>query len=137
MKNRLVLLILSITITSCGVETYDSKEAYQHWENNAIGEDVEIINGQFWKSGHWTYEYSVFLELQPSKRWKDKFFELYNAEENSVGKYDSEKHSHQIQAPHWFETPEWIKLNSEFEVYTGYGGNFYWNEKEKIYNVKK
>ena len=55
MIKRTIFILFLITCTSCGIETYDSEKAYEHWENGNIGEDVEIINGQFWKSGHWTY----------------------------------------------------------------------------------
>ena len=91
MTRNIFILLFSFLIGSCGIETYDAKKAYGHWENGAIDEEVEIVNGQFWKSGHWTYEYSVFLELRPSKKWIKKFFELYKADENLVGQYDSEK----------------------------------------------
>ena len=130
MTRKIFILLIPFLISSCGIETYDAEKAYGHWENGAIDEEVEIVNGQFWKSGHWTYEYSVFLELRPSKKWKEKFFELYKADENLVGQYDSEKKYHQIQAAHWFEKPDWFNPNSEFQIYRGYGGNFYWNEKE-------
>ncbi|NRD24925.1 hypothetical protein HNV10_16845 [Winogradskyella litoriviva] len=130
---RIFLFSLLITfLTSCGVETYDSEKAYVHWENGHIGEDVEIINGQFWKSGHWTYEYVVFLELKPSKKWITRFFKIYRSEENLLGKYNSDNTNHLTRGPDWFETPNWFKPNSEFIVYSGYGGNYYWNQKENI-----
>lgn len=130
MIKRTIFILFLITCTSCGIETYDSEKAYEHWENGNIGEDVEIINGQFWKSGHWTYEYVVFLELKPSIKWKDEFFKLYRAKENQVGKYNSQNSTHLTNGPNWFENPEWFNPNSEFDVYKGYGGNFYWNNKE-------
>jgi len=131
-KRTLLFLPLIITLISCGIETYDSEKAYDYWENGAIGEEVEIVNGQFWKSGHWTYEYVVFLELRPSKKWKNKFFQTYRSSENQLGKYNSENSNHLTHGPNWFESPDWFKPNSEFEVYAGYGGNYYWNEKENI-----
>lgn len=131
MIKRLGLILFLITLSSCGIETYDANEAFEHWSGNSIEEEeVEIVNGQFLKSRHWTYEYAVFMELKPSNKWKEKFFEIYKAEENLLGKYDPKNNTHQTNGPNWFENPEWFKLNSEYLVYQGYGGNFYWNEKE-------
>lgn len=132
MIKRVFYIVFLITLTSCEVETYDAKKAYNHWENGNIGEDVEVINGQFWKSAHWTYEYVVFLELKPSKEWKEKFFKNYNTKENLLGKYNSENNNHLTKGPNWFENPDWFSPNSKFDVYSGYGGNYYWNEKENI-----
>ena len=130
MIKRIIFILFLITLTSCGIETYDAEKAYELWENGNIAEEVQIINGQFWKSGHWTYEYVVFLELKPSNKWKEKFFKGYRAKENLMRKYNPKNSSHLINGPDWFENPDWFNPTGDFEVYSGYGGNYYWNEKE-------
>jgi hypothetical protein len=132
MFKRILLVITVVTLSSCGKETYVAEEAYDYWENGIIGEDVKIINWQFWKSGHWSYEYVVFLELRPSEKWMEKFFEIYHAEENELGKFNSENKTHLTNGPNWFENPQWFNPTSDFIVYQGYGGNYYWNEEENI-----
>ena len=130
MIKPIIFIFTLLTLTGCGRETYDAEKAYEYWENGYINEDVQIVNGQYWKSVHWTYEYVVFLELKPSNKWRKKFFDLYKAEDNLIGKFNPENNSHLTDGPNWFVNPDWFHPTEDFEVYNGYGGKYYWNEKE-------
>ncbi|WP_299121455.1 hypothetical protein [uncultured Tenacibaculum sp.] len=130
--NPLLFFLISFMLIGCGIETYDAEKAYDYWENGNINEEVEIVNGQFWKSDHWTYEYAVFLKLKPSKKWKKKFFKIYKTKKNKIGKYNPKNQEHSTLYLEWFEKPDWFFPTSEFEVFKGYGGNYYWNEKDNV-----
>lgn len=62
---KFCLLIFAFFLSSCGSGTF--KDDPKTW-NKVFGEgapkEIQIINSQFWKSTHWSYEFDVFLELK-------------------------------------------------------------------------
>lgn len=64
-KNAIYLLIIAILMTACTeVNTDNPQKAYKYWSKQKLSDDIEVINGKYWKSAHWTYEYEVYLQLK-------------------------------------------------------------------------
>ena len=78
-------------------QTSDAKETFKYWAGTNPPADIELLNGQYWQSGHWTKEYIMYLKLKPSKTWWDDF-----VKQNSLT-VDTTKWSKPDDAPNWFE----------------------------------
>jgi hypothetical protein len=97
MRQLLIIFILETTLTSCfPVHTTDADEAFEHWADFKVPDDFEIIEGEYWKSPHFTYEYEVFLKLKPTKEWWIKLIEQYKLIE------DYQPWTAPDKRPNWF-----------------------------------
>ncbi|WP_268846608.1 hypothetical protein [Flavobacterium aestivum] len=98
----LLSTLLFFCLVSCGTETketYDPKEAFELWSYEDVPDDIKVINGQFWKSSHWTEEYITYLKFKASDEWIDNFIET-NDLETATGDFSLPN-----DAPNWF-TPK-------------------------------
>jgi len=94
------LILMVILVTSCSeTRTFDAAETFKNWSGSNPPSDLKLINGQFWKSGHWSNEYIVYLELKPSKIWWEDF-----VRQNSLSP-DNDSWSKPSEAPIWFKPP--------------------------------
>nr|WP_315154521.1 hypothetical protein [uncultured Flavobacterium sp.] len=122
---KLLKTILSVTLIftflSCGKESFDAKESYELWAFEDVPDDVEVINGQYWKSSHWTYEYITFLSLKAPKNWIDKFVKQNNL---TIAKGN---YSMPPEAPSWFVP----KVGQKVYIEKGFsqGSMFFINEE--------
>ncbi len=92
-----VLLLTSALMTSCSeTKTTDAKEAYKYWSGENPTDDVDLLDGQYWQSPHWTKEYIMYLKLKPSKNWWDEFIK-----QNSLS-VDTTKWTKPSDSPQWF-----------------------------------
>ena len=61
-------------MTSCSeTNSNDPKTVYKNWAGSNPTSDLNLVNGQYWKSSHWTNEYVMYLELKPTKKWWTEF----------------------------------------------------------------
>lgn len=132
---KLLKTILSVTLIltllSCGEETFDAEESYELWAFEDVPEDMEVINGQYWKSSHWTYEYITFLNIKASKNWIDNFVQQNNL------KIAKGNYSMPPEAPSWFVP----KVGQKVYIEKGFsqGSMFFVNEKTAevlIYDIQ-
>jgi len=94
---HLILIFISLAIISCGKESNDAEESFKMWLNlREIPKEFEIMNGQFWKSTHFTYEYITFLHFKAPKTWVDEFIKLNDL------KIATGKQPFPDDAPDWF-----------------------------------
>jgi hypothetical protein len=94
----IALVLIVISLTSCSeIKTSDAKETFKYWAGTNPPADIELLNGQYWQSSHWTKEYIMYLKLKPSKIWWDEF-----VKQNSLV-VDTTKWSKPDDAPDWFE----------------------------------
>ena len=64
------------TLSSCSeIKTTNPKKIYEYWAGTNLPPDLELINGQYWQSAHWTREYIMYLEFKPSENWWKEFLE--------------------------------------------------------------
>jgi hypothetical protein len=116
-----IILFLPLVFLSCGKESSDAEESFELWARHSVPGNFTIIDGQFWKSPHWTYEYITYLHFRAPKKWIDEFIKS-NDLEIAVG-------NHEIpdEAPDWF-VPE---VGQKVYVEKGFtqGSMYFVNEK--------
>lgn len=84
-------------VTSCSeIRTNNPTEVYKHWSGSAPSRDVELLNGQYWQSSHWTREYILFLNINATETWWAEF-----VDQNSLV-IDNERLIKLTDKPKWF-----------------------------------
>ena len=120
-----IILILLITFSSCiEKNTSDPQEAYSYWMKSAKDSKIEVINGKYWESSHFSHEYIIYLELKVNAEWWDKF-----SKENELV-----IDTYQNETLYNNDFPKWFKPNQEFVKYTlnansDQGSMYFYNEK--------
>ena len=118
---HIIILILTLIFMSCGKSSFDAKESFELWANHDVPPDFKIINGQFWKSPHWSYEYITFLHFKAPTKWIDEFIQL-NDLQIATG-----NQSLPDDTPEWFEPKIGQKVYIEKEFSDG--SMYFVNEK--------
>ena len=96
---RLALALLTTFLISCGRDTNDAVEAYRYWAGGPPPSEVVPLEGKYWKSMHFTYEYEAFLHIKAPKNWLDEFFALNNIIITKDAFIRPEN------SPNWFQPP--------------------------------
>lgn len=118
-KTIALFILASIALISCTeINTSKPIESYKYWAGNSNLADVEVLNGKYWQSAHFTKEYIVFLQLKSNKAWWDKFLQE-NKLTISTSKYA-------IPA----NTPSWFKPSSTYVQYKGVSNDCYYFRDE-------
>ncbi len=97
-KFYLLIVFISFLFTSCmEKKSNDPNEVYKLWSGNEPTNDIKVINGKYWSSTHFTYEYETYLELKTSTEWLNKFIK-----ENKL-KVATSSIDLPYDAPNWFD----------------------------------
>ncbi|MFT3843884.1 MAG: hypothetical protein QM725_02435 [Lacibacter sp.] len=72
------------------------QETYKYWTGANAPNDIELLNGQYWQSAHFTKEYIMFLKFKPSKKWWNEF----TKQNNLIT--DTTKWTNPSETPNWF-----------------------------------
>ena len=97
-KIFLTLLFVAHFATSCfETKTTNAKDTFKYWAGTNVPDDIEVMNGEYWQSSHWTKEYIMYLKFKPTKRWWDQFAKQNNLTPEST---DWVKPA---DAPDWFK----------------------------------
>lgn len=98
---RLILTIIILCLLGCGRQTKDAQKAFEYWAGGLPSGGVIALEGNYWKSMHFTYEYEVFLHLKAPKHWPwlNEFFTLNKIAPAKV------KYVLPDNAPAWFSPP--------------------------------
>ncbi|MCK5467975.1 MAG: hypothetical protein KAI99_05700 [Cyclobacteriaceae bacterium] len=100
------LILSSILLTSCSeIRTNDAIGSYKYWAGTNPAENIEVLKGVYWQSGHWTREYILYLKLKPTNNWWDKFVKQNQLK---IANEDWIRHT---------DTPDWFKPTDKIEVY--------------------
>ena len=104
----LSIVFLTLTFISCSeIKTNDPNKTYMYWAGTNPPNDLEVLNGQYWESAHWTKEYIMFLKIKPTTEWWDEFIKQNHLSLNK-GKWTKPS-----DAPVWFNpTENTIEYNS-------------------------
>ena len=113
MKRVIIVFTLLLFFNSCyEVRTSNPKEVYTYWSGSKPPEDLEVINGQYWQSAHWTMEYIMSLKIKPSENWWNEFIVQNKLE------IDTARWTEPSDLPNWFNPSGnsiRYKINSEFD----------------------
>jgi hypothetical protein len=91
-------------------------ETYRYWAGQDPDADMQVLNGEYWASAHWSKEYTLYLELRFPRA---KEFVMGKGFERSTG----QRLLH--GAPDWFDPP------AGYEVWEGSLGSLYFLHPKK------
>jgi len=101
MKQLIFIVLTAFTLTSCyEKKSIDALETYMYWAGTKPPKDLELLEGKYWESAHWSKEYSMFLKIRPTKVWWDEFLKQNNISE------DKNDWTIPSNAPDWFKPSE-------------------------------
>jgi len=91
-------------------------ETYRYWAGQDPEEDMQVLNGEYWASAHWTKEYSLYMELK-----------FPRAKDFVMGRnFKRLEHWQEMRgAPDWFDPPE------SYQVWEGQLGSLYYLHPKK------
>lgn len=109
MKFKLSIFLIQLIIFSgCSdKDVRNPKEAYSYWIKSDMNSKVEVVNGKYWESSHFSHEYIIYLELKIDSYWWTKF-----SKENElvIDTYQNESFYNN-------DFPKWFKPSKEFVAY--------------------
>ncbi len=102
MKIKTLISILTIlSLVSCSeINITNPTETYKYWSGTNAPSDLELLNGQYWQSSHWTREYIMYLKFKPTDKWWNEFIE-----QNQISA-DKGNWIMPSDAPTWFNPSE-------------------------------
>jgi hypothetical protein len=91
-------------------------ETYRYWAGQDPDEDMEVLNGEYWSSAHWSKEYTLYLELR-----------FPRAEDFVMGRNFKRLDAWRDlrDGPDWFDPPK------HYEVWEGSLGSLYYLHPKK------
>jgi hypothetical protein len=91
------LLPAMLLLSSCmQTNTSDAKETFRYWAGTDAPADLELLNGQYWQSQHFSKEYIMYLKFKPTQDWWNKYVNF-----NSISE-DQGSWNFPNDAPTWF-----------------------------------
>jgi hypothetical protein len=96
----LTLLFFTTALTCCSKKTNDANEAFKYWSGSDASADVELLNGEYYESPHFTKEYIMYLKFKPTKQWWLEYLKY-----NSIT-IDKKAWTIPDDAPTWFNPSE-------------------------------
>jgi len=99
LKIFIFALLTTILLISCSeIKTTNSQETYKYWTGTNPPADIEVFNGQYWRSAHWALEYIMYLEFKPTEAWWNEFLK-----QNNIVEDKNEWKRILTDAPDWFK----------------------------------
>jgi hypothetical protein len=106
MRLLTTIILFLLLLTSCSeTRTDDPIESYKYWAGTEPTDDVKVLNGQYWQSGHWTKEYILYLQIRPTDKWWDEFVKQNQLEIDNEDWINSS------------DSPDWFQLTNNIEIY--------------------
>lgn len=107
----LFIILLSFVLSSCTNSTInDPNKAFERWTGIASeNTEVNILHGQYWRSGHFTTEYEAIFKMTASKEWVNQLIE-FNHLKPSEEQY--------IPKPIGGIVLDWFHPTSDYKIYT-------------------
>lgn len=65
-------IVANILVGCFEKSTTDPVKTYQYWAGEKPGKEVQVLNGRYWESAHWTKEYIMYL--CPFGQLRNKYF---------------------------------------------------------------
>ncbi|WP_228527948.1 hypothetical protein [Pararhodonellum marinum] len=98
MKRHLIILLLCLILTGCYEKNSDDAlQTYKYWAGTKPPADIELIEGKYWQSAHWTKEYKMYLKFKSTEVWWEAFLE-----QNFIPE-DNDAWTKPSDAPSWFQ----------------------------------
>lgn len=86
-------------------------ETYRYWAGHDPDDDMEVINGEYWSSAHWSKEYTLYLELR-----------FPRARDFVMGRnFKRVEPWHALR-----DAPDWFDPSAQYELWEGQSGSHYY-----------
>ena len=73
MKQLLTILFLLLLFSCSEKRSSDAEECYRLWSGIKPPKEINVLNGSYWQSAHFTKEYILFLEIKAEDYWIKQF----------------------------------------------------------------
>src|SRR5688500_8435827 len=73
MKQLLTILLLLLLFSCSEKISSDAEECYRLWSGIKPPKEINVVNGSYWQSAHFTKEYILFLEIKANDYWIKQF----------------------------------------------------------------
>jgi hypothetical protein len=135
--NMLIYFLYAALFLTAGcseVRTSDPEEVYARWSNGRKPDGLELLEGEYWQSAHWSKEYVMYLKAKASKEWWAQYKQINGFEGHRIDEVDvSKSEIFRIDNPGWLEKPDWFKPDLRSEVYGQFGGSkYFWDAQDEI-----
>ena len=105
---KTAIFCLLILFTGCmKIETRNAAKAYEYWAGEKPPKNIRLINGEYYRSPHFTLEYELFLKFKSDKKWFSDFVQ-YNGLVIDTKKGDWAR---------WNKLPDWFTPDSNSLIY--------------------
>jgi hypothetical protein len=88
-KNLIFIIVITISffLSSCHIPVNcdDAEKSYKYWAGEDPPADLKTIHGQYKQSLHFTLEYWLYLEIKPTRRWRDEMIHQNNFIADTAG----------------------------------------------------
>lgn len=127
------LLFFTALLTSCvEINSENTKEIFELWTGTELPKDINMINGKYWQSAHWSKEYELYAEIKPTQDWWKKMKKINQLDEfKSQFNIDIEEQFLKNNNKDIIEQPNWFKPEKNSEVYIKGSSEYFWNPKTK------
>jgi hypothetical protein len=90
------------SIRHAGTWEDDPKNWYRAF-NEEQPTNVKVVHSKYWRSDHFTVEFSYYFEVEATPEWRDKFFGMRNIKQVSPSAARSfRSNNHSDDTPNWF-----------------------------------
>ncbi|XLS29027.1 hypothetical protein ACJD0Z_17740 [Flavobacteriaceae bacterium M23B6Z8] len=99
MIKKIIACFVFLTLLGCWpVETHDPEEAYEYWAKSEPPEEIELLEGTYYQTPHFTLEYECFLKFRADKKWFEEFVNHNKLQPDTIG----HNWSRYTKVPDWF-----------------------------------
>lgn len=104
---RITYIMFCFLCVSClPVETNDAEKAYKYWSSSEIPKEIEVIEGAYYQSPHFTLEYEFFLKFKSDEKWFEAFVKQNQLQIDTV----RNDWSMWTELPAWFQPDPYAKI---------------------------
>jgi hypothetical protein len=98
--------LIIIILASCSVKTRNAEKAFKYWSGTKPPEEIQMINGEYYRSPHFTLEYILFLKFKTTKKWFNDFVNYNRLKIDTLNHWKPQQ-----------ELPDWFKPDSRYLIY--------------------
>ena len=95
----ILTFFLSLAFFCCAKKTANAEQAYEYWAGSKPPNDIEVIEGEYYESPHFTLEYELSLKLKSNR----KLFNDFVAQNGFVIDSVANQWTKPSELPEWFE----------------------------------
>jgi|SRR5690606_37983998 len=108
MKYAFFCLVFPLFAGCFSRSSSDAEKTYEYWAGTEVPDNIEVINGQYFQSPHFTLEYELYLEFKTTPQWWEQF----------VQKNNLTHHQQFTVSGYHLSKPEWFSPTDSFSIFS-------------------